>query len=318
MAPPPEPPEPPEPAAAPEPTAAAPADPAAQAELLRRTADGWHPAPLRDGDPLPAAPAAALSAVLDLPESVAPEGAALPPLWHWLHFLAWPRERELGEDGHPGGGHFLPPLPDRRRMFAGGRLEVRAPLIVGTPAERVSTLAKTEAKTGRTGPMLFVTVRSEISQRGSLRLVEEQDIVYRIGDGRPPLAGPDLDLDGEARSDAPWQLGLRPDSRLLFRYSALTANAHRIHYDQPYVTGTEGYPGLVVHGPLLAMLMLELARRNAPGRTVRSLSYRLKKPVFAGEHVLACGGPTADGGGAALRIATVRADEHATAEVVFA
>ncbi|MEH0421265.1 hypothetical protein [Streptomyces sp. B21-083] len=115
--------------------------------------------------------------------------------------------------------------------------------------------------------------------------------------------------------DEPWQLPLHPDPALLFRFSALTANAHRIHYDAPYCRDEEGYPGLVVHGPLLALLMLELARRDALGRRVRSLSYRLRRPVFAGEHLVACGTPRGDH--AELRVATGREEQHATAEVTF-
>jgi hydroxyacyl-ACP dehydratase HTD2-like protein with hotdog domain len=292
---------------------------------LARWLDAWNPAPVTARDTIAAAPAAALGAVLDQDAPVAGEGRALPPLWHWLYFLDWPAHRELGADGHPAHGHFLPPVPDRRRMFAGGRAEFTAPLRVGAAAVRTSSLAKTEIKHGRTGELAFVTVRHEISQGGQVCVVEEQDLVYRSGGGerRPTGPGPELadansDI-GPVDSDAPWQLAVRPSPTLLFRYSALTANAHRIHYDEPYARDAEGYPGLVVHGPLLVTLMLELARRGAPERQVRTLSYRLRKPVFAGEHVLALGDPAADvDEPARLRVATRRDEEHATAEVRFA
>lgn len=276
--------------------------------------EAWTPGPVTDEDPLPAAPVAALSAVLDLPAPVAGTGDPLPPLWHWLYFLNWPGHHELGADGHPSHGHFLPPLPDRQRMWAGGRCEITAPLRLGQPAERVSSLASVTPKQGRTGEMLFVTERREFRQRGRTCLVEEQDIVYRSGRsaGQHPDA---VDEFAVPPADDPWHLELRPDPALLFRFSALTANAHRIHYDAPYCRDEEGYPGIVVHGPLLALLMLELPRRNAPARPVRSLSYRLRRPVFAGEHLAACGIP-ADGS-AELRIATHRAERHATAEVVL-
>ncbi|MER5183339.1 MaoC family dehydratase N-terminal domain-containing protein [Streptomyces sp. NPDC002896] len=286
---------------------------------LARYLDAWSPAPVTVRDLIAAAPVAALSAVLDQDTTVADDGQELPPLWHWLHFLEWPPQRELGADGHPAHGHFLPPIPDRRRMFAGGRAEFTAPLRVGVTATRTSSLAKTEVKQGKTGEMAFVTVRHEISQDERVCVVEEQDLVYRCGEDERRRAGVALDLADAEAAVAPWQLSLRPTPTLLFRYSALTANAHRIHYDEPYARDVEGYPGLVVHGPLLVTLMLELARRHAPERQVRSLSYRLRKPVFADEHLLALGDPAPGGDGPAqLRIATRRDERHATAELSFA
>jgi hydroxyacyl-ACP dehydratase HTD2-like protein with hotdog domain len=180
----------------------------------------------------------------------------------------------------------------------------------------VSRLGEVVVKQGSTGEMVFVTVRHEISQGARLCLAEEQDIVYRSGEDERRKAILSLDTADAPASDAPWQLSVRPDSRLLFRFSALTANAHRIHYDAPYVRAVEGYPGLVVHGPLLVLLMLELVRE----RRVRSLSFRLRRPVFAGEHVRALGGPGGSTGDndASLRIATAREDAHAVAEVEFA
>jgi 3-methylfumaryl-CoA hydratase len=248
---------------------------------------------------------------------VARAGDPLPPLWHWLYFLDWPAQHELGEDGHPRHGRFLPPIPDRRRMVAGGRLQMHAPLEIGEAAERTSGVADVVVKHGRTGEMVFVTVRHEVSQRSRVCLVEECDVVYRSGGNERRRSILTLDNGDAAESDAAWQLSVRPDPPLLFRFSALTANAHRIHYDAPYCERAEGYPGLVVHGPALVLFMLELARRRAPDLRVRSLSYRLRKPVFAGEHVLALGDPDTNGG-AGLRIATARDQRHATAEVTFA
>ncbi|MEV8546852.1 MaoC family dehydratase N-terminal domain-containing protein [Streptomyces sp. NPDC051572] len=285
---------------------------------LARYLDSWNPAPVTTQDVIAAAPGVALCAVLDQDGSVVGEAQELPPLWHWLYFLDWPAQCELGTDGHPAQGHFLPPIPGRRRMFAGGRAEFTAPLRVGAAATRTSSLARTEIKQGKTGEMAFVTVRHEISQGGQARVVEEQDLVYRSGEDERRRTSLALDLGDAEAVDAPWQLAVRPSPTLLFRYSALTANAHRIHYDEPYARDTEGYPGLVVHGPMLVMLMLELARRCAPERQVGAVSYRLRKPVFAGEHVIALGGPAAEGGGPAqLRIATRRDEQHATAEVKF-
>ncbi|MDI2125070.1 hypothetical protein [Yinghuangia seranimata] len=290
-------------------------DAGSEAVPLGSYVESWNPGPVTDHDPLHAEPVAALSAVLDLPDTVADVGDPLPPLWHWLHFLNWPAQRDLGADGHPRNGHFLPPVPDRQRMFAGGRCEIAEPLRLGEPAERTSTLVSVTAKHGRTGELLFVTERRTFRQRGRIRLVEEQDVVYRSGRGaaRHPSG-----LDGSAAPESgdPWRLPLRPDPALLFRVSALTANAHRIHYDAPYCREEEGYPGPVVHGPLLALLMYELPRRHAPARRVRGLSYRLRTPVFAGERLVACGTPS--DGRATMRVATHRDGEHATAEATFA
>ncbi|WP_314173187.1 hypothetical protein [Streptomyces winkii] len=296
-------------------------------EGLRDIARTWRPAPVHGTDALDPGPTAALSAVLGLPGPVASAGQALPPLWHWLHFLRWPPRHELGSDGHPRDGHFLPPLPERRRMFAGGRVEVTAPLTLGRPAELTSSVGGIEVKEGRSGGLLFVTVRGEYRQDGAVCVTEETDLVYRSGGRAPVPEGlvPDTVTAPEA-AGAPWQSPWRTDPVLLFRFSALTANAHRIHYDAPYTTGTEGYPGLVVHGPLLVLSMLELVRREAPGRRVRSLSYRLRKPVFCGERLLTCGeGAAAHGRGSRdggpdvrLRVAGCREDAHATAEVTFA
>ncbi|MFI1506235.1 hypothetical protein [Streptomyces sp. NPDC020597] len=277
--------------------------------------ESWTPGPVEEEDPLDAGPAAALSAVLNLPGPGPRAGEPLPPLWQWLYFLNWPAGRELGADGHPANGHFLPPLPHRQRMWAGGRCEITEPLRLGVPAERHNSLASVTAKRGRTGEMLFVTERREFRQHGRTCLVEEQDIVYRSGRSTGQHSS-SVDELTAPHGDEPWQLPLHPDPALLFRFSALTANAHRIHYDAPYCRGEEGYPGLVVHGPLLALLMLELARRHAPDRQVRSLSYRLRRPVFAGEHLLVCGTPRGDR--AELRVATHREERHAGAEVTFA
>lgn len=280
---------------------------------LERYVEGWRPAPVVDRAAVGADAVAALSAVFDLPAPAAVDGEPLPPLWHWVHFTEWPRHADLGADGHPADGHFLPPLPERRRMFAGGRLTVHRPLTVGEPAERERSVSVVRVTRGRTGELVFVTVRSEFRQNGEPRLVEEQDIVYRSGEDPGRASPPALDTDGVPSSDAPWRLALAPDPVVLFRFSALTANAHRIHYDHPYATGVEGYPGLVVHGPLLALLLAELPRRD--GRSVASLEYRLRRPVFAGERVLAAGTPGA--GGADLTLVTARESAAATASVTW-
>ncbi|MBK1782757.1 hypothetical protein [Prauserella cavernicola] len=280
------------------------------ADPLEQYLRHWRPEPRAETGVVAAAPVAALSGVLDQPVA-AHAGEELPPLWHWLHFLDWPPQRELGEDGHPLDGHFLPPIPDRRRMFAGGRLTIATPLETGADTERVSTVAEKTVKHGRTGELAFVTVRSEYRQRGELRLTEELDYVYRSGDDAPRAFT--TTTEPPPADEAPWRLTPATDPTVLFRFSALTANTHRIHYDLPYATGVEGYPGLVVHGPLLAVLMLELVRRNT-SRPVASLSFRLRRPVFAGDRVVVTGGPAGDDG-AELAVASAAEGRHATASV---
>lgn len=253
---------------------------------------GWDPQPVDTTGTVEPWPAEAFAGLLDQPSPVKGTGDPLPPMWHWFHLLAHPGQSALGDDGHPARGAFLPPLPDRRRMFAGGRLQVREPLRVGDEVARRSSLVTATPKTGRSGSMVFVTERHEYRRAGMLALVEEQDYAYRsqpAGEARglatelPTAAEP-----GPVAPDA-WRARLDPDSRMLFRFSALTYNTHRIHYDHPYVTGVEGYPGLVVHGPLLALLLLELPRRFAPGRQVAGFSYRLRSPAFAGVPIVADG-----------------------------
>lgn len=281
----------------------------------------WHPAARTTRDVISLAPAAALAALLDRADSAPGAGEPLPVLWHWLYFLDWPPQAELGVDGHPSHGPFLPPIPARRRMFAGGRLRMHSPIETGLPAVRTSEPVGVAVKEGRTGELLFVTVRHEIRQNGELRLVEEQDLVYRSAEAdggprhesQPWQAPPSPSLPP---SPLPWQMSLTADPVLLFRFSALTANAHRIHYDQHYARDVEHYPALVVHGPLLAVMMAELPRLHAPDRRVTGLTYRFRRPVFAGDPVLVTGDP--DGGVARLSVTGASGQVRADAEVSFA
>ncbi|WP_247643312.1 MaoC family dehydratase N-terminal domain-containing protein [Salinicola sp. LHM] len=201
-------------------------------------------------------------------------GEPLPPLWHWAFFQNPLPGDQLGGDGHPTRGGFLPPADDRNRMWAGGRLEFLTPLKAGIEAERVSTVTDIQEKHGRTGSLLFVTVQHDYRQAGELAIREEQDIVYR----QP--APPKLSLD-EPMPDADWSQTIEPDPVLLFRYSAVTFNGHRIHYDWPYVTETEGYPGLVVHGPLIATLQLQAFCEANPQARPKRMQYRGLRPLIA-------------------------------------
>ncbi|QLL15932.1 FAS1-like dehydratase domain-containing protein [Pseudomonas chlororaphis] len=207
-------------------------------------------------------------------EPVPAHGEALPPLWQWCFFQEPLAESALGGDGHPARGGFLPPAANRNRMWAGGRLEFLEPLRAGFAADCVSTISHVEEKTGRTGALLFVTVRHEYSQDGRLAIREEQDIVYR--EPTPPKQA-----SGEPLIQGDWREPVEPSPTLLFRYSAVTFNGHRIHYDFPYVTETEGYPGLVVHGPLIATLSLRAFCRAHPGARLRRFAYRGLRPLIA-------------------------------------
>jgi 3-methylfumaryl-CoA hydratase len=239
----------------------------------------WNPAPTFLEDPMSPLPAAALAAALDQ----SPADSVLPPLWHWVHFLEWAPTGELASDGHPREGATFPPIPDRTRMFVGGRLEMYHSLRLGAIARRRSEVTNSIVKVGRSGPMLFVTVRHEIEQAGALAIVDEQDYMYRSGASsrRSETVSGD-----KPPSDAEWQEPFTADPVLLFRFSALTANSHRIHYDQPYATGVEKYPGLVVHGPLLAIVMANFASRIAPNRVVTNMTYRFNRPCFASDSLL--------------------------------
>ncbi len=227
-------------------------------------------------DDIALAPVLRAAATLDDAESVFARGSALPPLWQWLFFLPRAPQSSLGGDGHPKKGGFMPPVDLPRRMFAGGRMRFHRPLTIGEPAERVGTILGISEKSGRSGRLAFVTVGYRFLQNGAVCVEEEQDIVYREPGGTvaAPVPAPLAPLPGEA-----WFRTITPDPALLFRFSAITFNAHRIHYDRPYASEVEGYPGLVVHGPLTAMLLMELVRRGT-ARPVRAFEFRAQAPLF--------------------------------------
>jgi 3-methylfumaryl-CoA hydratase len=227
----------------------------------------------------------AMAAVLDRP--TAPQaGEHLPPLWHWMYFWTNARQSELGHDGHAQRGKFLPPVPLPRRMWAGGRLTFLAPIEIGVAVSRKSTIKAVEVKRGKSGDMVFVTVEHAIFNTQGIALVEEHDIVYRDA---PQGTGPVEPRMATARST--WFETVHPDPTLLFRYSALTFNGHRIHYDRSYATEVEAYPGLIVHGPLIATLLLELALRALPQASIKSFSFRAISPLFDTEPFGICGQP---------------------------
>jgi len=244
-------------------------------------------------------PYAALSATFDRDPERPSTGTPLPALWHWLYFLPLHKRSEIGPDGHAKRGGFLPPVTLPRRMWAGSQFEFHAPIRVGDTIARTSTIHDVTEKAGRTGPLVFVKVRHEIAGPQGPALADEHDIVYR------DLPKPD-DPAPSPRSapvQSMWRREIRPDPVLLFRYSALTYNSHRIHYDHPYVTKVEGYPGLVVHGPLLATLLLDLLVREQPRATIAHFEFRAVRPVYDVAPFFVCGQPSADGKAAQLWIA---------------
>jgi len=231
-------------------------------------------------------PAVALGALLDVPVPDLDNGAGLPLLWHWIYLLDRPAQADLGPDGHPVRGTVpAPPGPGRRRMWAGGRVRASGKLQCGSLATKRTSVVRAQDKQGRSGQLTFVVVRHQISQQGRVVIDEEQDIVYRdaaspAGAGQslaPADTGPRIPLgDGER--------AIEVSPTLLFRFSALTYNAHRIHYDRDYARDVEGYPGLLTHGPLQAVAMAEAARAAArrgdedPGDLL--FDYRLTAPLF--------------------------------------
>ena len=238
-------------------------------------------------------PYAALSATFDRDPERPSAGTPLPALWHWLYFLPLHKRSDIGPDGHAKRGGFLPPVPLPRRMWAGSQFEFHAPIRVGDTIIRTSTIHDVTEKTGRTGPLVFVKVRHEIRRAGeeAKALTEFHDIVYR----EAPKAGDVAPAPVIAPTASAWERKWTPDDVLLFRYSALTFNGHRIHYDRKYVTEVEGYPGLVVHGPMLATLMLDLLRYERPEAVVTRYEFKAMRPVFDIHPFWVCGEPQADG-----------------------
>ncbi|MGH6947547.1 MAG: FAS1-like dehydratase domain-containing protein [Kiloniellales bacterium] len=257
----------------------------------------------------------ALQATLDDSGPGLRSGDPLPPLWHWVYFWQPAPTASLGPDGHAARGGFLPPIALPRRMWAGSRFRFEKPLLLGAKATRRSTVASVEEKDGRSGRLAFVTVRHEFSDEAGGRVLEEHDIVYRSApvQGAPSIAPEPAPPEAYA---APWHRELVPDALLLFRYSALTFNGHRIHYDLAYVREVEGYSGLIVHGPLIATLMAELVRRERPRGVASRFAFRVRAPLFAGDRVVVAGAP--DRAGAKLWMIGPGGRLVAEGEIAFA
>ncbi len=236
-----------------------------------------------------------LAATLDRDDAMPKMGDVLPIGWHASLFPRVVRHAQIGPDGHPARGDFLPPVPLPRRMFAGKRSTFMGDLRIGDELKRVSTIKDVTIKAGRTGQMVFVTVKTDITSPRGHAISEEQDIVYRQDpDKNAPPTPPQ-----PAPGTAVWKNTVTPTEVMLFRYSALTFNGHRIHYDHPYVTQVEGYPGLVMNGGLTTLLVYELARAHAKS-PVKIMISRNVRPMFANRAISVCGEPSADGKSAKL------------------
>lgn len=257
---------------------------------------------------------AGMSAALDRDDAPPKDGDPLPPCWHWMFFRDSTVQSELGADGLPARGALMPPVPLPRRMWAASQIRFMAPLRLGEMAVKRSEIASITEKNGKSGRLVFVTLRHTVlNAADAVAIEEEQNIVYteapKSGAMPPPRPAP---------AAAAWRRDLTPDPVLLFRYSALTFNPHRIHYDQPYCTGEEGYPGLVVHGPLIATLMVDLCRRSRPDAEIKEFSFRALSPLFV-DHAMTLGGaPADDGSGATVWAANDEGGLASQGEVKFA
>lgn len=236
-------------------------------------------------------PVRALALTLNDRDFAGREGDPLPELWHWLYFLPLVARAEIGPDGHPKRGGFLPPVSLERRMWASGQLTFHQNLRIGEAATKTSEILKVAEKEGKAGGMVFVTVRHTIGSASGIAIEEQQDIVYLPMPKQFIPAAPN-----PLPEDLKWQEAYPIDPVLLFRFSALTFNAHRIHYDINYAGEVEKYPGLVVHGPLQAVLLLESAKRNNPDRRPASYRFRALRPLFDFDRVSVCGRPNSEGG----------------------
>ncbi|HEX4683415.1 MAG TPA: MaoC family dehydratase N-terminal domain-containing protein [Gemmatimonadaceae bacterium] len=242
-------------------------------------------------DRIVASRVAAWHATLDHTVEIPGDGDDVPPAIYWTLFPPLTPTSGLGEDGHARRGGFLPPVELPRRMWAGSRLTCHAPLRVGSVVTRESSIARIDEKEGRAGPLVFVTVHHVVRVGDDIVLEEEQDLVYR-NPSRPSAAASGSRVTPEVPRAA-WERSINANEVLLFRYSALTFNGHRIHYDRSYAD-CEGYPGLVVHGPLIATLLLDLLHSRRGAATVERFHFKAMRPSFDGQPLSLCGAPRDD------------------------
>jgi len=237
----------------------------------------------------------------------------VPPLWHFMYFPPVARASALGPDGHPARGGFLPPIPLPRRMFAGARTTYYRPLRAGETIRREGAIVKIDEKSGKSGTLVFVLIRYQIFGGDELAVMEEHDIVYR--DVAAPAKTTQVAQSSVAEPD--WRRIITPDPVTLFRFSALTFNGHRIHYDRKYSTEVEGYPGLVLHGPLIGYYLIDLCRDNTDDRPIRAHAFRAQRPLFDTEPFEIVGALTENGMGAILEARDPEGAPAMTLEVEF-
>jgi 3-methylfumaryl-CoA hydratase len=277
--------------------------------------DDWVGTSREQHDRIDAALLSGMSATLDRDDPPPRNGDPLPPCWHWMYFRDATRQSVLGLDGHPERGGLMPPVALPRRMWAGSKIRFRAPLRVGEIACKRSEIDSITPKSGNSGQLVFINIRhTYLNAADEVAIEEEQNIVYR----EAPKPGDTPPHPRPAPEQAPWRRDLEPDPVLLFRYSALTFNSHRIHYDRAYCLQEEGYPGLVVHGPLIATLMVDLCRRSRPDSEIAEFSFRALAPLFD-THAMMLGGAPADAGSsAAVWAADEKGGLASQGDVVFA
>lgn len=283
----------------------------------------WAPHTVTSDEFLDPAPVTALATLFDDGLRVPGPGDELPPLWHWVALPQWAASSQLSIDGHPFRGSFLPPVDLPRRMFAGGRVEFLAPLRVGDTTRRTSRVESVTEKDGRSGKLVLVTVVTTLhTPAGQPAVVETQNLIYRegaaaAGDGPSPAAAAAMVPAGApfvARDEGGFDF--RTDPTLLMRFSAATANAHRIHYDWPYATGVEGYPGLVVHGPLMSLALAETHRLSGDERAIATLAHRNSAPLFCGQEAWLR--PEATAEGSTVTLIGPDGGPHTSIELTFA
>lgn len=259
--------------------------------------DAWIGRSEQAVDRVTARPVEILKATLDREARCLRDGDPIPAGWHWLYFHEVVGLGQTGQDGHPARGGFLPPVPLPRRMWAGNRMHFQAPLHVGERVSRTSVVHRASFKRGASGDLCFVTVRHELHGEAGLATSEEHDIVYREaakpGSPAPPTPAP-------PQREAPWQRRVEAGPVLLFRFSALTMNSHRIHYDRNFCVEEEGYPGLLVHGPLTMVLLMDLFDRHLPDAHPTGVSVRARSPLFDTAPVMLAGAPGGSPGSASL------------------
>ncbi|MDX2201779.1 MAG: MaoC family dehydratase N-terminal domain-containing protein [Hyphomicrobiaceae bacterium] len=241
------------------------------------------------------APLEAIVATFNRDEAAPAAGEDIPAGWHVGYFPVRTPTALLGVDGLPGGTDLLPPMPLPRKMYAGNRISFQAPLRVGDPLRRETELSNVQLRNGSTGPLIVATQTRRISTPRGVAIVEEYDSVFRAAVA-PGAANPAPKAEAPP-AGMPWTRVLDVGVAMLFRFSALTGNPHRIHYDRPYAMEAEGYPGLVVHGPFLQTCLLDFMRDCMPGKSIRSFSLRARAPVFDVAPVRLVAGPAPDGAG---------------------